>query len=201
LQQKENRVKINDRITLGIVSGFTANMAKMAIMNFARSKNWSEITGMEKSAGMLLPAHQVYSKKGKLVGLAADNAVSMLLGIATVYMLSVAGKDKAWLKGLTCGEGMWAGVYGVLATMGATRVDPLTPKTVLSELVGHSAFGITAAMTAAYLGDPSLFSGGKPLLASPLGARDHNRQVEALRTHRRSRRGDKRLSTAATAVN
>ena len=117
-------MKINDRIVLGIVSGLTGNMAKMVVMTFAKNINWSEITGREKAAGMLIPVHQAYSSKGKIVGHVADNVVAMILGVCTVYMLSITGRDKAWLKGLASGEAMWVGIYGVLSTMGATRTNP-----------------------------------------------------------------------------
>ncbi|MBS3946826.1 MAG: hypothetical protein KGZ57_00790 [Dethiobacter sp.] len=150
-------MKIKDRLVLGVVCGLVANVAKMSLMSLAKKRNWAEITGMEKSAGMLLPAHQAYSPYGKIVGNVADNVVATMLGVGTVYMLTFTGKDKALLKGLAFGEAMWVSFYGVLSTMGATQVGPLSPKTVLCEMVGHAVFGATATLTATTLGDPALF--------------------------------------------
>ncbi|MBS3901041.1 MAG: hypothetical protein KGZ54_03345 [Dethiobacter sp.] len=156
-------MKIRDRFILGIACGLAGNVIKMSLMSFAKKKNWAEITGQEKSAGMLLPAHQAYSSSGKIVGIVADNVVATILGVGTVYMLAFTGKDKALIKGLAFGEATWVSLYGVLSTMGATLVGPLSPKTVLSEMVGHAVFGAAAALTATTLGDPALFPQNKQL--------------------------------------
>lgn len=156
-------MRIKDRIVLGIICGLAGNVAKMSLMSLAKQRNWAEITGREKSAGMLLPPHQAYSPHGRIVGIAADNVVATMLGVGTVYMLTFTGKDKALLKGMALGEAMWVSLYGVLSTMGATLIGPLSPKTVLSEMVGHAIFGATATLAATTLGDPALFQKNKQL--------------------------------------
>ncbi|MBS4008898.1 MAG: hypothetical protein KGZ45_10830 [Clostridium sp.] len=168
-------MKIRDRFTLGIVCGLAGNVVKMSLMSLAKKKNWAEITGQEKSAGMLLPSHQAYSPSGKIVGIAADNVVAAMLGVGTVYMLTSTGKDKALLKGLAFGEATWVSFYGVLSTLGGTLVGPLSPKTVLCEMVGHAVFGATAAITATTLGDPALFPKKKQLtLTAPIRSSQAN---------------------------
>ncbi len=156
-------MNIKDRFVLGIVSGLAGNMPKMSLMSLAKKKNWAEITCQEKSAGMLLPSHQAYSPYGKIVGFVADNVMATMLGVGTVYMLSFTGKDKALLKGLAIGGAMWVSFYGVLSTMGATQVRPLSPKTVLCEMVSHAVFGATATLAATTLGNPALFPNNKQM--------------------------------------
>ncbi|MBS3885636.1 MAG: hypothetical protein KGZ41_08035 [Dethiobacter sp.] len=164
-------MKIKDRLILGIVCGLAGNVAKMSLMSLAKKRNWAEITGPEKSAGMLLPAHRAYSPSGKIVGTVADNVVATMLGVGTVYMLTFTGKDKALLKGFAFGEATWVSFYGVLSTMGATLVGPLSPKTVLCEMVGHAVFGAAATLTATTLGDPALFRNTEQLpVSAPLQA-------------------------------
>jgi hypothetical protein len=98
----------------------------------------------------------------------ADAAVGCLLGIASVYVLSFTGKDRAPLKGLTTGALAWVGLYGVLGNMGATNVRTALPRTVLSEFIGHSVFGLVSTATAAFLGDEDLFTAGMPRNAATI---------------------------------
>lgn len=115
---------------------------------------------------MLVPPHSIADPKGRLIGYMADSAIASLLGIASVYALSVTGSDKAVLKGAFAGQSMWTLLYGVMGTLGATKVAPVSPQTVMAELVGHTVFGATVALIATALGDPMLFTGGTPLSAS-----------------------------------
>jgi len=157
--------KIKDRLLLGAVTGLGGNIAKMLIIKTARKLNWAEFDGAEKAAGMLVPAYKTTQPLGRVVGIFADNVIAGILGVTTVYMLSITGKDKATTKGALAGQAMWCALYGVLTTMGATVVHPPAPKTVLTEFAGHTAFGAVAATLAAKLGDPGLFNGDIPLSA------------------------------------
>jgi len=160
-------MKIKDRLLLGVVAGLGGNLVKLAIGRIAKEKNLAEINGPEKAAGMLIPPHRLTDPLGKVAGYLADSVIAGIIGIAFVYTLSVTGKDKAVLKGALIGQAAWTALYGVLATMGATRVHPVSSKTVLSDLIGHTAYGAATACLIARLGDPGLFTGKVPLSASP----------------------------------
>ena len=160
-------VKIKDRLILGAVAGLGGNLAKLAIERIAMKMNLAELSGPERAAGMLVAGHKTATTEGKIVGCITDSIISVVLGTATVYALSVAGKDKAVIKGALIGKVAWTGLYGMLATMGATKVGPVGPKTVLSELVAHTTYGVTTAYIATKFGDPGLFSGQVPLSKSP----------------------------------
>ncbi len=64
------------------------------------------------------------------------------------------------------GQIMWHGLYIILGSFGGSQISPGTPKTILTEFVNHTVFGITAAIIAANLGDETLFSSKKQMSAS-----------------------------------
>ncbi|NMB00380.1 MAG: hypothetical protein GX971_02490 [Firmicutes bacterium] len=159
--------KMRDRLLLGVISGLAGGAVKNVVGSILMKSHASEFGGPARAAGMLLPAHKIATPQGRLVGWLADTAIAGLLGIASVYMLSVTGKDNAALKGaITTGGVAWMGLYGVLGTLGATRVEPGHPRTVLSEFITHSIYGAVTGATACYLGDEGLFNGEIPLFAS-----------------------------------
>ena len=160
-------MKVSDRVILGIISGVGANLVKTVLMDISRRIGWASINGAERAAGMLIPPHFLARKTGRAVGIIADYAIGGLLGVGTVYALSMTGKDNALLKGALTGQAMWTMLYGALGTMGATRVGPSEPTTVLSEFAAHTAYGTTAAFLATSLGDERLFNGRQPFSATP----------------------------------
>lgn len=154
--------RINDRLILGVLAGVLGNIPKTAIELAGKKTGWAESDCPARAAGMLVPRRQVRSQKGKIIGRIADTVMAAVLGVATTYALSATGKDKAVLKGVVLGQTMWTLLYGVLGTLGATRVKPVQPRTVLTELVGHTLYGATTAGLAVALGDPGLFTGKIP---------------------------------------
>lgn len=161
--------KIKDRLILGAIAGLGGNIAKNIIVKTAKKLKWAEVDGAEMAAGMLIPPYRIADPEGKVVGYIADNIIAGMLGVATVYTLSLSGKDKAVLKGVFTGQAAWAILYGLLTTMGATKVHSVSPKSVLSEFAGHTAFGALTAYLATKLGDPGLFTGKIPLTACSQG--------------------------------
>lgn len=161
-------VRIKDRLLLGVVAGLGGNVAKSIIVKVAQKFKLAEFNGSTKAAGMLVPPHKIAEPTGRVIGHITDNIIACILGVGTVFMLSITGKDKAVLKGALTGQAMWCGLYGMLATMGATKINPGSTKTVLSEFIGHTAYGAVTAGLAEKLGDPGLFNGTIPLSTSPV---------------------------------
>ena len=160
-------MKIQDRFLLGALAGVIGNIPKTIWGKTMMHYGISEINGVERAAGMLVPAHLSFTLKGQVIGSLADFVIAGTLGVATTYALALTGKDKATLKGALTGQAAWTGLYGVLGTMGASTVKPVSLNTILVELVGHTLYGATTATVVALLGDPKLFNGQKPLFASP----------------------------------
>ena len=159
--------KIKDRMLLGVIAGLGGNVVKLTLSTIFQKLKWAELGSPERAAGMLIPPHTLMHKKGRMVGYLADSVVSGLLGTASVYAFSTFGKNKATLKGALAGQASWTFLYGVLGTMGVTKVSPVSPNTVLSEFVSHTAFGATSAFIITRLGDSSLFDGTIPISATP----------------------------------
>ena len=155
--------KFRDRILLGVLCGLGGGLVKNALSEILTRNDFTEYAGPSRAAGMLVPAHKITTPRGRLVGWIADTTISGMLGVASVYTLSLTGKEKAPLKGaLVCGAMAWTALYGVLGTMGATEVQHPQPKTVLSEFFVHTVYGAVVAATAAYLGDEDLYNGKIP---------------------------------------
>lgn len=160
--------KIRDRVLLGVLSGLGGGAVKNVISEFLISRGLTEYGGPARAAGMLVPAHKITTKRGRLVGWIADATISGILGVACVYALSATGKEKAPLKGaLISGGAAWTALYGALGAMGMTQVQDPAPKTVLSEFLVHTVYGAVTATIATYLGDEGLFKGN--IAWSPVG--------------------------------
>jgi hypothetical protein len=95
---------IKDRLILGLIAGLGGNIAKTIVGETAKKLKLAEIDGPEKAAGMLIPPYKIADPKGKAVGYIADNIIAGILGVVTVYALSLSGRDKAVLKGALSGQ-------------------------------------------------------------------------------------------------
>lgn len=101
--------KIKDRLILGVLSGIGGNLAKHLVQRFAMSKKWAEVDGPARAAGMLVAGHKISTPGGKVVGYLADSVVAGIVGVATVYVLSLTRHDRAKLKGVLTAQTVWMG--------------------------------------------------------------------------------------------
>jgi len=161
-------MKIRDKFLLGVVSGFIGNIPKVILGKTLIKLGLAEIAGTDKAAGIFVPPHKLAAPEGKAIGWLADSGIASMLGVAFVYGLAVTGKNQAVLKGTMAGQAIWTVLYGVLGTVGVTKVKPVSPKTILSEFMMHTVYGATTAFVANKLADPDLFSGKVPLIATPI---------------------------------
>lgn len=154
---KRLNVKVKDRITLGIISGFIGNIAK----NIA-SKGLSK-TGLRdddihvKAAGIFMSKRKAKTEAGKGLGILIDFCIACKLGVLLVYLLSATGKDHPHLKGASLGQSAWVLMYGVLSSLGGSKSHPVSHKKSFSNFLVHTVFGVVTASTIMALGDPSLF--------------------------------------------
>ena len=150
--------KIKDKMILGVLAGLGANVVKNVLGLTAMRFGLAEIDGPHRAAGLLVPPHKIADPKGKLVGFIADSVMAGTLGVITLSGLSMFGKKHGVIKGGLAGAGMWTMLYGALGTLGATKVNPVSPATVLAEFVEHSVFGAVTAVLITQMGDESIFN-------------------------------------------
>jgi len=150
-------IKIKDKMFLGVIAGLGANVIKNILGLSTMKFGLAEIDGPHRAAGMLVPPHKIADPKGMLVGYLADSVIAGTLGVVTLGGLMLFGKKQAPLKGALVGAGMWTMLYGILGTLGATKVNPISPSTVLSEFVVHTIYGAATATLLTKMADQSVF--------------------------------------------
>ncbi len=156
-------MKIKDRFWLALIAGIGGSIVKSLLIRGAKQLKWAEFNGAETAAGMLIPAHKIYTPQGKVIGEVGNLIVGAAFSLPVVYLLSLTGKDKAILKGTAVGMASWAVFYGSMANLGLSSIRPAMPHTVLSNLAGHAAYGAVVSLIATRLGAPGLFDGTIPL--------------------------------------
>lgn len=156
-------MKIKDRVWLSLIAGLGGTVVKSLLIRGAKTKKMAEFDGAETAAGMLLPAHKIYTPQGKVVGELANLIVGSVFSVPIIYALSLTGKDKALIKGAVLGSTLWVALYGSMANMGMSSVRPAMPNTMLSQLFSHAVFGATVSFIATTIGDPGLFDGTTPV--------------------------------------
>jgi hypothetical protein len=164
-------LKIKDRLWLSLIAGLGGTVVKSLLIRGAKANKWAEFNGAETAAGMLLPAHKIYTTSGKIVGEVANLIVGTLFSVPIIYVLSLTGKDKALTKGAALGSTFWVILYGSMANMGLSTIRPAMPHTMLTQLFGHAVFGGTVSFIATTLGDPGLFDGTIPVFVGSGGDR------------------------------
>ncbi|MGE5560731.1 MAG: hypothetical protein ACM3XN_06720 [Chloroflexota bacterium] len=160
--------KIKDRFIVGAVAGLGGNIAKDLVEYGLGRAGVLKVNSTRRAAGMMFRTRHPRSLRARIGGHLADTAVSSMLGIATTYALSLTGGDHALAKGAIMGGMMWAGLNGGLATLGVTRVRNTAPTSALGNLASQVTYGVVTAAIASRIGDPGLFNGKTPLLASEL---------------------------------
>ena len=110
------------------------------------------------------------------MGFMGDAAIGAGLGVGYVYVLKFTGKDHALMKGIGYGHGAWTILLGgAKFFLGGAKIFPLSPKSVMSNYLEHTLYGLGAYLAATTLGDEDLFAkedidkpGMKAKLTSPL---------------------------------
>lgn len=151
-------IKIKDRIYLGLLSGFIANIPKEALSELLYRKGIEKGRFANMAAGIFIPKKNALSKKGALFGLTHDFMLASGLGIPLVYLLSFTGKDKWLIKGLLTG-GLGFGVFrGLMANVGPGKTYPKDPLSNISMTLGSLMWGAIASGIAISFGEQNLYN-------------------------------------------
>ena len=148
--------RIKDRLILGLIAGFGANLVKEAIAETGVRSGLTKYTCRRMVPLLLLRKKDANTWKGKVLGTTTDFTVAGMTGVLITYVLSLTGKDYGPLKGAMVANGILDQVFNFYAgLLPEVRKDPN------SNLVCrgiHTVFGVTAVYLITWLGNRSLFT-------------------------------------------
>lgn len=150
--------KINDRIYLGMLSGFVGLMALMGTDIISSKMRISQRSFPTTAAGVWVSSRKQAEKwQGQLLGTIMNLGLSMVGGVSAVKLLTTYGRDKLVPKGIFLGITFGSMITAILSGFVQNKVKPKDANSNLSYLISHALFGLATVFTAAKLGDDSLF--------------------------------------------
>jgi hypothetical protein len=150
--------KINDRIFLGIISGFVGWVAFALTDVFLSKKKISKRPYPTIAAGILVSSRREAEKwTGQFLGTLLDIGICMVGGVSVVKMLTTFGRDKLVPKGLFFGVTFGGVLTALLNKLSNKKVIPNDALSNILYIVSHAVFGLVSTFTASKLGDDSLF--------------------------------------------
>lgn len=152
--------KIQDRLFLGLVAGFGANLIKEIIAETAIRSGISKYSCRRIIPHIVMDPKDAKTWKGWVVGTTTDFTVAGLIGILTVYTLTNTGKDYKFIKGIMLSNGILDQVFNMFSVkLPKVKKDPNS--NLLCKGI-HTVFGVTAASIITNMGDPNLFKKNNP---------------------------------------
>lgn len=149
--------KIKDPILLGIVSGLTGNVLKNIGVSISKKSRFGNFNYAQTAGGLFMTKRQTKTGLGNIIGRLSDAAIGAGLGVGFAYILKYTGKDHALMKGVGYGHGAWTILMGAANQFGFSNIYPMDPKSVLSNYLGHTLYGIGASLAATTFGDDDFF--------------------------------------------
>jgi hypothetical protein len=94
---------------------------------------------------------------GVIVGKLSGAALSILLGIAFVYLIELSGFKFVIVKGLLYGFILWFIIYGVIrAALQISYLQDFDPFHTLMQVLVHLLFGLSLGIVLSKLGPPAI---------------------------------------------
>lgn len=98
------------------------------------------------AASVMYKPEIVFTPLGFITGLVGDTVTSGIIGIITVFMLTIMGYDYWWYKGILLLTAIWFFGFGVLINLGITHINPTDdPNFRIAALFVHQFFGLLTA--------------------------------------------------------
>lgn len=171
-------MKIEDRITLGMISGVLAGIPDAIVNTLEHKAGLTDLTYGRMGAHIFLPQDKSHRPESLAAGYAANAAMTGMAGILFTYLLSATGRDHAILKGIGMGLGFWMLIYGLGGKLGLTA-KPKEQQAPLLSLLDHILFGSLLGLITPKLAADSLLPGDKrPALENtPENAIDNDEQT------------------------
>ena len=150
-------VKIKDRNTLAIVSGLIGLTGILLVDGASRKANISKRSYREAAAGMFVSKREAMSKKGQILGVIMNSAISIIGAKYIVNEMSKSGRDKILSKGILTGVTLGAIATAIPNIVPKNNVRPKDAGSNLSYVFTNLVYGIITTVAAAKLGHDSLF--------------------------------------------
>lgn len=150
-------VKIKDRDTLAIVSGFIGIVGMMLADEVSRKANISKRSYREAAAGMFLSKSEAMNLRGQILGVIMNSAVGILGAKFIIKEMSKSGRDKILPKGILAGVTIGAIATAIPNVVPKNSVKPKDAGSNLSYVFTNIVYGLLTTFSVAKLGHDSLF--------------------------------------------
>lgn len=141
-----------------MISGFVGFITLMGTDIISSYIKISQRSYATTAAGVWVSSRRQAEKwQGQLLGTMMNIGLCMVGGVSAVKMLTTFGRDKLLPKGIFLGVTFGSVITAILSGFVQNKVKPKDAKSNLSYLVSHAIFGLVSVLTAAKLGDNSLF--------------------------------------------
>lgn len=141
---------IKDRITLGTIAGLVGTIPQVLISFISFKMGYAKYFSYQLAAGVHLTKELAAKPMGIIMGGYIWELTGALIGILILFLIIKTGTDFWWLKGIIVTDVlMYTVIYGLVFDVGSANVLPEDIATNLTEMVGNTLFGLTAAFLAA----------------------------------------------------
>ena len=136
-------MKIRDGFALGAISGVIGTIPQIIFDLISVQLGYSKFYAFQISGSIYLYKSLTYRPMGLILGGLIWETTGVLLGIITVYLIRLTGKEYWWLKGLVVSNlFMFTIIYGFLFSLGAARIIPWDIPTNVTIFMGNIIFGL-----------------------------------------------------------
>lgn len=168
------KIKIKDRIQLGVISGILAAVPALLLNIYEHKKGLINMTYPQAAGTLSLRKDKVNTIEGKIMS-HVTNAIGMSsAGVATTYVMSATGRDHPILKGIGVNYLYAVILAGILPKIGL--IAKPKPKFPVITLIEHTITGVLCGLLVSRLGDDSLF---------PDKNTDENQKIPLINTNTR----------------
>lgn len=133
----KERFKIDDKITLGVVSSIIGTLLLGVVDYIAFMLNLEKWQLINIAASAYFKVDDVGTLPALFVGGITHLANAGLLGVIICYILYYTGIDFYWLKGIGVSLMFWLFAYGVVLRTHIGRIDPTGAFTNVSHILFH----------------------------------------------------------------
>ena len=134
-------VSIEDRITLGIFAGITANIVRNIVGFISFFAGLQDYHIWQFAASAYVTTEEAQSV-GMIVGLFSDYMIASLLGVFAVYFLLYVGFNYYLLKGIFIGGLAWVFIFTIVVSTGISKINPNSTTGSISYLFNHLLLGV-----------------------------------------------------------